>query len=151
MLLKVCRYPSEKEMQKVGRRIHAGKEKLDGLAHREKQHSLALQRSREDFRRWTQTVRKEDRDAVSEKLASVRNDSADCIARKLKTQYGKEYKSYILQGAIQDTDRWCKAPEMPEHNPNERQSVRAFLERASRKNAAYTNIPAKKSREHDER
>ena len=143
-LLKARRYPSEKEMQEVGRRIHAGKEKLAELAQREKQHSLALQRNQRDFRRWTQTVRKEARDAVSEKLTSVRDDSVDCIARKLKTQYGSEYKSYILQGAIQDTDRWCAAPEVPEHDPNERKSIRAFLERefevAKQRNHKKRNI-----------
>lgn len=126
-LLKANRYPSEKEMQEVGKRIHAGKEKLDELAQREKQHSLALQRSQGDYRRWTQTVRKEDRDAVSEKLASVRDDSVDCLANKLQMQYGSEYKSYILRAAIQDTDRWCNNPEEPERNPNERKSVRALL------------------------
>lgn len=135
-LLKARHYPSEKEMQEVGKRIHAGKEKLDELAQREKQHSLALQRSQEDFRRWMQTVRKENKDAVAEKLASFRNDSADCIANKLKMQYGSEYKGYILQGAIYDTDRWCAGRETPERNPNERKSVRAFLERESKRAAS---------------
>ena len=145
MLLKVRRYPSEKEMQEVGRRIHAGKEKLDELAQREKQHSLALQRSRGDFRRWMQTVRKEDSDVVSEKLTSARNDSVDCIARKLKAQYGSEYKIYILQGAIQDTDRWCSTPEAPEHNPNERKSVRAFKEREFTSHVNRNNLVKKNS------
>ena len=130
-LLKAKRYPSEKEMQEVGRRIHTGKEILDELDQRKKQHSLALQRSQEDFRRWMQAVRKEDRDTVSEKLASVRNDSVDCIANKLRMQYGNEYKSYILQGAIQDADRWCKAPEVSERDSNERMSVCALLKRKS--------------------
>lgn len=104
---------------------------MDELEQREKQHSLALQRSRGDFRRWTQTIRKEDRDAVSEKLTSVHDDSVDCIARKLKRQYGSEYKSFILQCAIQDADHWCAVPEVPERDPNERKSVRALLKRKS--------------------
>ena len=149
-LLKARRYPGEKEMQEVGRRIHAGKEKLDELAQREKHHSLALQRSRGDFSRWMQVVRKEDRDAVSEKLASLRDNSVDCLDRKLKAQYGSEYKSYILQGAIQDTDRWCAVPEVPEHNPNERKSVRDLLKRNTE--SFRQNVrPKKHAHEQDER
>jgi len=79
-----------------------------------------------------QTVRIEDKDAVSEKLTSFRDDAVDCLARKLKAQYGSEYKSYILQGAIQDTDCWCKAPETPRRNPNERESVREELGKKAR-------------------
>ena len=149
-LLKARCYPGEKEMQEVGRCIHAGKEKLDELAQREKHHSLALQRSQGDFSRWMQVVRKEDRDAVSEKLASLRDNSVDCLDRKLKARYGSEYKSYILQGAIQDTDRWCAVPEVPEHNPNERKSVRDLLKRNTE--SFRQNVrPKKHAHEQDER
>lgn len=128
-LLKARRYPSEKEMREVGKRIRTGNEKLNELAQRSKQHTLALNRGQEDYRRWTQAVRKEDMAAVSERLASFHDGSVNHLASKLKAQYGSSFPKYILQGATQDVVRWCAVRQVPERNKDERKSVRTDHQR----------------------
>ena len=128
-LLKARRYPSEKEMQEVGKRLYAGEEKVTRLEKEESTYSHALQRRQEDYSRWIQNAQNVDRVSLSKARTTFRSENINHLASKLKAQYGADHKSYILQGAIHDTDHWCAGRENPEHNPNERKSVHVFLER----------------------
>ncbi|MBP3645168.1 MAG: MobA/MobL family protein [Clostridia bacterium] len=128
-LLKARRYPSEKEMQEVGKRLYAGEEKVTRLEKEESTYSHALQRRQEDYSRWIQNAQNMDRVSLSKARTTFRSENINHLASKLKAQYGADFQSYILQGAVYDTDRWCAGRENPEHNPNERKSVHVFLER----------------------
>lgn len=55
-LLKSRRYPSEKEMQEVGRHLHAGNEKVIEFERAERTWTLTLQRRQEDYNRWLQNA-----------------------------------------------------------------------------------------------
>ena len=126
-LLKARRYPSEKEMQEVGKRIRIGKEKLNELAQMEKQHNLALQRGQTDFRRWMKAVCNEDISTVAEILASLQSRSVEHLANRFGVQYGNDFQYFILQGAIQDTNRSCEENKAIGYNSGKDRSNRTLL------------------------
>ena len=126
-LLKSRHYPSEKEIQEVGKRIHTGKEKLDELDQREKQYSLALQRGQTDYRRWMQAVHKEDADAVSKRLDFLRNDSLEKLVKKLKSHYGNDFRRYMLDGAVQDVEQQINSADHAVEEARKHLSVREKL------------------------
>jgi len=149
-LLKSRHYPSEKEMQEVGKRLYAGEEKVTRLEREESTYSLALQRRQEEYSRWIQHAQNVDSASLSKARTTFRSENINRLASKLNAQYGTDYKNYILQGAIHNTDRWCAGRETPTRIPDERKSVRAFLERES-KRAASEPKQTRKRLNRDER
>lgn len=149
-LLKARRYPSEKEMQEVGKRIRIGKEKLNELAQMEKQHNLDLQRGQTDFRRWMKAVRNEDISTVVEILASLQCRSVEHLANRFRVQYGNDFQYFILQGAIQDTTRSCEENKEIEYNSDKDRSNRTLLKRET---DAHRQKPERKKQRsyHEER
>ena len=106
-LLNTKRYPSEKEMQEVGKRLYAGGEKVTRLEKEESTYILALQRRQEDYSRWIRAAQNVDAAALSNTCATLRRENMCRLLAKLKSQHGNSFQSYILQGAIYDIDHWC--------------------------------------------